>query len=78
MIRRVKNYNNSLNDPHGRDIKNRAPIMISVELERPRPELLDLLPHADVVFVAKDFAKSQGVESMDEILNNIGPNVKSG
>ncbi|XP_032678939.1 ketohexokinase-like [Odontomachus brunneus] len=78
MIRRVKNYNDLLNDTHDRDIKNRdSPIMISVELERPSPELLDLLPHADVVFVSKDFAKNQGVESMSEMLNNIGPNVKS-
>lgn len=79
MIQHVKNYNDSLNDPHDRDIKNRAPITISVELERPRSELLDLLPHADVAFIAKDFAKSQGLESMSEILQNIGSgNVKSG
>ncbi|XP_014486628.1 PREDICTED: ketohexokinase-like isoform X2 [Dinoponera quadriceps] len=78
MIQRVKNYNNSLNTAHGRDAKYRAPITISVELERPRSELLDLLNHADVAFIAKDFAKSQGLESMSEILRNVGPNAKPG
>ncbi|EFN77113.1 Ketohexokinase [Harpegnathos saltator] len=75
MMQRVKSYNNSLND---RDTKYRAPITISVELERPRPELLDLLSHADVTFVAKDFAKSQGLESMSEILRNIVSHAKPG
>lgn len=81
MIRLIENYNDSLSsrardraDDSSRDA--RAPIAISVELERARPELLDLLPHADVAFVAKDFAKSQGWSSMDEVMRKIDRDAK--
>lgn len=53
-------------------------ITISVELEKPNSELLDLLPYADVVFLSKDFAQSRGCNNMSETLKSISRDVKSG
>lgn len=77
MIQHVQNYNNSLKDAHIENMKGCMPITISVELERPRSELLDLLSYADVVFVAKDFARSQGFNNMNEIIKNIDRDTKT-
>lgn len=80
MMQCVENYNNMLN--YSQDNKeidtNQAPITISVELETPKQELLDLLPYVDLVFIAKDFAQSRGYENMSETLKNIGEEAKSG
>ncbi|XP_011335457.2 ketohexokinase [Ooceraea biroi] len=82
MIQRIEDYNDSLrgaeSDMHDESAKNRVPITISAELESPRSErLLDLLPYVDVAFVAKDFAKNQGLNSMNEVMQTIGQDGKS-
>lgn len=41
-------------------------VKISVEIEKPRPILSELLPLGDVVFVSKDFAQFSGFHSMSE------------
>lgn len=78
MIQRIESYNNSLNNTHDQNTNNRMPITISVELERPKTELLDLLPYADLAFIAKDFAKSQGFDNMSETIKSISQYAKSG
>ncbi|KAK9296499.1 hypothetical protein QLX08_009541 [Tetragonisca angustula] len=82
MMQCVENYNNMLNynqDTNSKETKSsQAPITISVELERPRQELLDLLPYVDVAFISKDFAQSRGYDSMSETLKNISEDAKSG
>lgn len=55
-------------------------IVISVELEKPRKSLLQLLDKADVVFTSKDFARFLGYSSPSEtvmyLLNNTKPGAK--
>lgn len=76
MMQRIGDYNNSLRGREtepGRSNENHVPITISVEFESPRSQrLFHLLPYVDVAFVAKDFAKSQGLNSMNEVLQTIG------
>lgn len=78
MMQRIQTYNNSLNRTCDSVTKNRMPITISVELESPRAgrRILDLLPYADVAFVAKDFAKHLGFSNMSEVIHNVGQNAK--
>lgn len=81
MMQRVENHNNTLNlsQDSSKDIDmSQVPITISVELERPRQELLDLLPYADVAFIAKDFARSRGYDNMSETLKSVSEDAKSG
>ena len=49
-------------------VKNRGEhqIRISVELEKPKKELLELAWEADVVFIGKDFAINNNWEDMDK------------
>lgn len=82
MMQCVENYNNMLNysqDSSNKEVNiHQMPITISVELERPRQELLDLLPYVDVAFISKDFAQSRGYDNMSETLKNISDDAKSG
>lgn len=78
MIRSIQNYNNSLSRTRDQSADDLMPITVSVELERTRPELLGLLPYADVVFVAKDFARSQGLNSMEEVMQKFDRGDKTG
>ncbi|OAD52991.1 Ketohexokinase [Eufriesea mexicana] len=82
MMQCVENYNNMLNYSQDTDSKeidaNQVPITISVELECPKQELLDLLPYVDVTFISKDFAQSRGHDNMSETLKNISEDAKSG
>ncbi|CAK9798799.1 Khk [Anthophora quadrimaculata] len=82
MMQCVENYNSMLHhsqdtDSKGMDI-SQVPITISVELERPKQELLDLLPYVDVAFISKEFAQSRGYDNMSETLKNISEDAKSG
>jgi len=81
MIQRIEDYNNSLkkieSGQHDQNTKNCVPITISAELESPRSErLLDLLPHVDVAFIAKDFARNQDLNNMNEVIQTIGQDGK--
>lgn len=53
-------------------------IVISLELEKPKPELLDLLVFVDIAFVSKDFAVSRGWENMSETLKNMSQETYKG
>ena len=72
MIQRIENHNNLVKM---RDF-SQSPIVISIEVEKPRSELLELLRHADVAFISKDFAISRGFKNMSESLENIKKDVK--
>lgn len=81
MMQHIENYNKSLAQKEGESTDksiHHFPITISVELEKMRPELLDLLPYADVAFVSKDFAKSKGYVNMSETLKNVSQDAKTG
>lgn len=82
MMQFVENYNNRLNyrkEIHNKEVQlDQMPITISVELERPREELLDLLPYVDVAFISKDFAQNRGYSDTSETLKNISKDAKSG
>lgn len=54
------------------------PIMISLDVEKPKAELIDLLPYADVIFVGKDFAKYRQCKNMSETLKIIAKDTKAG
>ncbi|XP_014208146.1 ketohexokinase-like [Copidosoma floridanum] len=80
MMQHIENYNNALiqmQSVNG-DKSTHLPITVSVELEKTRPELLDLLPYADVAFVSKDFSQSRGYTNMRETLNNFSQESKTG
>ena len=49
-------------------------ITISVEIEKVRrgPALLELLPYADVVFIAREWAEPNGYASAEEALRGVG------
>lgn len=59
-------------------MSDRMPITISAEFEslRSDPRLLDLLPHVDIAFVAKELARYLGFSSMNEVIHNIGRDIK--
>ena len=57
---------------HGRKIK------VSVELERPRESLLQLLDKGDVTFIGKDFARFRGLSTAEETVRSLYDKVKSG
>lgn len=82
MMQHIENYNQSLAQKESESTADKSthhfPITISVELEKMRPELLDLLPYADVAFVSKDFAKSRGYVNMSETLKNVSQDAKTG
>lgn len=63
MISHVKQYN--------KNHKGCTPITVSVEIEKAKPELEALIPLANVIFVAKDYAKFKGYADMDETIKKI-------
>lgn len=80
MMQHIENHNKLLSQKQceSDDSTKLFPITISVELEKMRPELIDLLPYADMAFVSKDFAKSRGFENMSETLKNVCADAKTG
>ncbi|KAM7079073.1 ketohexokinase isoform 2-T2 [Molossus nigricans] len=53
-------------------------IRVSVEVEKPREELFQLLGYGDVVFVSKDVAKHLGFQSAVEALRGLYNRVRKG
>lgn len=53
-------------------------VKVSVELERPRDSLLQLLKKGDVVFISKDFARSRGFSSSAVTLKALHSQLKFG
>ncbi|XP_066851386.1 ketohexokinase isoform X6 [Anser cygnoides] len=70
MIQRVEEHNRAL--PPAQRIRT------SVEVEKPREELLPLLAHGDVVFISKDLAKHFGYRSAPEALRGLRSRVQPG
>ena len=53
-------------------------LKISVELEKPRAVLKELMPLGDVVFISKEFAKFSGYQSMEDAVKGVSTSVKFG
>ena len=53
-------------------------VKVSVELERPRESLLQLLQKGDVVFISKDFARFRGFSSSAVAVKSLHSQLKSG
>ncbi|TTO79336.1 Ketohexokinase [Bagarius yarrelli] len=70
MIEQVRSYCATQEE------KNR--ITVSVEIEKPRSSLYQLLPHGDVVFVSKDVAMDFGFQSASSTVKGLYSRVKKG
>lgn len=55
-----------------------AALTVSVEIEKPRPVLKELLVLGDVVFISKEFAHYSGVVAKEEAIQHFMPLVKHG
>lgn len=60
------------------DLSPKDRIVVSVELEKPRKSLMQLLNKADVVFTSKDFAKFLGCSSPYETVRSLRSKTKPG
>ncbi|KAL2749092.1 ketohexokinase-like [Vespula maculifrons] len=82
MMQYIESYNKSIRLLNKQNIEKNdtwnMTITISLELEKFIPELLDLLPYVDIVFISKDFAQSRGYINMSETLRNISAEAKPG
>lgn len=82
MMQYIESYNKSIRLLNKQNIEKsdtwNMTITISLELEKFIPELLDLLPYVDIVFISKDFAQSRGYKNMSETLRNISAEAKPG
>ncbi|XP_015140518.1 ketohexokinase [Gallus gallus] len=70
MMLRVERHNSAL--PPAQRIRT------SVEVEKPRDDLLPLLAHGDVVFISKDLAKHFGYGTAAEALRGLRGRVRPG
>ena len=68
MIKRIELHN----------AKSDTKVTVSVELEKARENLVELLPRGDVVFLGSDFAKSKGCKSAAEAVTMFYPKCKPG
>ena len=53
-------------------------IKISIEIEKPRPELRKLITLGDVVFISKDFAAACGFNSMLSAVEDLYEELRTG
>ncbi|KAM8954276.1 ketohexokinase isoform 2-T2 [Pelodytes ibericus] len=65
-------------ETHNRTSPKEQHIIISVEIEKERDELYQLLPRGDLVFVSKDVAKCLGFSTAKEAVVGLYPRVKKG
>uniref|UniRef100_A0A6J0UXD5 Ketohexokinase isoform X3 n=1 Tax=Pogona vitticeps TaxID=103695 RepID=A0A6J0UXD5_9SAUR len=70
MLRRV--------EEHNRTCPASERVTTSVEVEKSRPELYQLFPYGDVVFVSKDVAKALGFFSAPEAVKGLRGRLKPG
>lgn len=70
MIEQVRNFNLKQEERNG--------ITVSIEIEKPRPQLYQLFSHGDVVFVSKDVAADFGFRSAPDALRGLYSRVKPG
>ncbi|XP_062979741.1 ketohexokinase isoform X3 [Elgaria multicarinata webbii] len=65
-------------EKHNRTCPASERVATSVEVEKPRPELYQLFPHGDVVFVSKDVARALGFCSAPEAVKGLYGRLKPG
>jgi hypothetical protein len=58
--------------------KRYSSVKISVEIEKARPMLNELLSLGDVVFLSKEYAQYSGFSSMDDTVRGFLPLIKPG
>ena len=58
-------------DEHNIKKNQSEKIVVSVEIEKAKTDLIDLIPLADVLFVAKDYAVFHGYKDMEDTLDKI-------
>ncbi|XP_049590251.1 ketohexokinase isoform X2 [Syngnathus scovelli] len=63
---------------HNAALPRRLRIAVSVEIEKPREELYQLFPHADVVFVSKDVARHLGFTTPQSALQGLRGRLRAG
>jgi hypothetical protein len=72
MIQLVEFWNENHNSEHDRGHGlGRKALPISIEIEKPRTEMENLIPWADVLFIGKDYAEFCGCANMSETLVKI-------
>jgi hypothetical protein len=77
MIKWVEFWNESHAAEHDRGYGlGWKAVPISIEIEKPRAEMWDLIPWADVLFIGKDFAEFCGCTSMSETIKRIAQDAK--
>jgi hypothetical protein len=77
MIQLVEFWNESHTSEHDRchGLGHKA-LPISIEIEKPRTEMQDLIPWADVLFIGKEYAEFCGCSNMPETLKKIAQDAK--
>ncbi len=55
-----------------------AHTVVSVELEKQRPGIMDLIPHADVVFLSSELATLLGLSTAEEMMAEAAKTAKAG
>ncbi|XP_074847662.1 ketohexokinase isoform X3 [Carettochelys insculpta] len=65
-------------EEHNRTCPAQERVATSVEVEKPRQELYQLLGYGDVVFVSKDVAKDSGFQSAPAAVQGLRPRVRPG
>ncbi|XP_070533243.1 ketohexokinase-like isoform X1 [Ptychodera flava] len=70
MISFIEKFNNE------QSAKDR--ITISLEMEKPKANVHELIHHGDVVFMSKDYAKYFGHSTAEEAINAFHPKLKKG
>ncbi|XP_049860783.1 ketohexokinase-like isoform X1 [Schistocerca gregaria] len=70
MIKRIVEWNNEHAEGYG--------ITISIEVEKKRDNLLELIPLGDLVIIGKDFARLQGFNTMSQAVDGLFGLLKHG
>lgn len=77
MVEWVDLWNESHSSEHdrGNGLGHKV-LPVSIEIEKPKSEMQDLIPRADVLFVGKEFAEFSGCTNMSEALKKIAADAK--
>ena len=74
MIKKIKHFNEGLVGLHDNDSRQRG-CVVSVELEKCKPEIDCLINTADVVFISKQRAKMKGFDNAWDAVHGLLPDV---
>ncbi|XP_069670591.1 ketohexokinase-like isoform X2 [Periplaneta americana] len=77
MVEWIEFWNETHSSEHdrGHGLGHKA-LPISLEIEKPKAEMQDLIPRADVLFIGKDFAEFCGCTNMSDTLKKIAVDAK--